>query len=212
MQRNIYNIIQSRTGLEKIVHLFNKIHSFIFTFFFSKSFRTFGKGSRIVSPIRFANLHRISIGENVFIAQDCWIHVIDEHNDSMEPEINIGNFTGIGMNSTLTAACKIILEDHVLLARNVFISDHSHRYQDISLPIMLQGYDHIAPVTIGAGSWLGQNTVVLPGANIGKHCIIGANSVVTRPIPDYSVAAGSPARVIKKYDSDSGKWIRVLNR
>lgn len=150
MKHKINGIIRSRTGLEKILHLFNKIHTFTFTLLLSKSFRAFGKGSRIASPLRFANLHRITIGKNVFIARDCWIHVIDEQSDYKEPEINIGDFTGIGMNSTLTAACKIILEDHVLLARNVFITDHSHCYQDISLPIMLQGYDHIAPVTIGA--------------------------------------------------------------
>ena len=68
---------------------------------------------------------------------------------------------------------------------------------DINTPIKEQDISIVSPVVIGEGSWLGENVCVC-GASIGKHCVIGANSVVTNDIPDYCVAVGAPARVIKK--------------
>ena len=90
------------------------------------------------------------------------------------------------------------LEDDVLIARNVYISDHIHKYDDTSEAILNQGVDKIAPVLIKRGVWLGQNVVVCPGVTIGQGSVIGANAVVTRDIAEFSVAAGVPARVIKQ--------------
>ncbi len=73
---------------------------------------------------------------------------------------------------------------------------------------MFQGVTQKRDVVIGNGSWIGEHVCII-GASIGRHCVIGANSVVTRDIPDYSVAVGSPAIVIKKYDFNLNKWIKV---
>ena len=73
---------------------------------------------------------------------------------------------------------------------------------------MFQGVTQKRDVVIGNGSWIGEHVCII-GASIGRHCVIGANSVVTRDIPDYSVAVGSPAIVIKKYDFKLNKWIKV---
>lgn len=121
----------------------------------------------------------------------------------------IESHAGIGMGATISAAEQVIIEEYVLLARNVYISDHSHAFEDVTVPIMNQGIEGISPVRIGRQSWIGQNAVVLPGAKIGVHCIIGANSVVNAIIPDYSVAVGAPARVIKRYDAESKKWLKT---
>lgn len=64
-------------------------------------------------------------------------------------------------------------------------------------------------VRIGEGSWLGTNVVVVGNVHIGKHCVIGANSVVTKDIPDYTVAAGIPCKVIKRYDFERKEWVRI---
>lgn len=74
---------------------------------------------------------------------------------------------------------------------------------------MRQGITSPIPVSIGNCSWLGQNVCVLPGALIGEHCVIGANSVVTSPIPDFSVAVGAPARVMKQYSRQTRRWEKV---
>ena len=79
----------------------------------------------------------------------------------------------------------------------LYISDHIHRYTHTNKPILSQGLDKIRPVLVKKGAWLGQNVVVCPGVTIGSGAVIGANSVVTRDIPDYSVAVGAPAQVVK---------------
>jgi acetyltransferase-like isoleucine patch superfamily enzyme len=94
----------------------------------------------------------------------------------------------------------------VWTGHNVYITDQNHGYEDVSLPISKQSQPERA-VKIGSGSWLGYGSVVLPGVTIGEHCVIGANSVVTRDVPSYSVAVGVPARVIKRYIN--GSWTEV---
>jgi acetyltransferase-like isoleucine patch superfamily enzyme len=112
------------------------------------------------------------------------------------------------MNATISAAKLIIIEENVFTAPNVYISDHGHEYQDVDVPIAMQGIRKVAEVRIGADSWICQNAVILPGVTIGKHCIIGANSVVNRNIPAYCVAAGVPAKVLLRYNQKTACWER----
>lgn len=143
------------------------------------------------------------------IHRDCWIHVLTGHGDEAHPKILIKSSASIGMGATISAARLVVIGEHVLMARNVYISDHAHAFEDIKVPIMHQGINRIAPVSIGRHTWLGQNVVVLPGVTIGEHCVIGANSIVNSSIPDYCVAAGAPARVVKRFTPESGAWKRV---
>ena len=89
---------------------------------------------------------------------------------------------------------------------HVYITDQNHGYDDVDPPISQQTMPE-RPVVIGDGSWLGYGTVVLPGARIGRHVTVGANSVVTGELPDYSVAVGVPATVIRRYIDGQG-WVR----
>lgn len=89
--------------------------------------------------------------------------------------------------------------EKVLLSPNVYITDCDHEYRDINVPVIDQGIVQRGQmVSIGEGSYIGINAVIVGNVKIGKHCVIGANSVVTKDVPDYCVAVGSPARVIKK--------------
>jgi acetyltransferase-like isoleucine patch superfamily enzyme len=190
--------------LEKLI----RIRARLYTLVLFSSFRGFGKRSVITPPFRFHNLRHIQVGNNVIINSNCWLQVVTERPTDDLPLLILQNEVSVGMNATISAAKKIIIEDHVLLGRNVFITDHGHEYQDISVPIDGQGIGKSAEVRIGAQTWIGQNAVVLPGATIGRHCVIGANSVVNSSIPDYCVAAGTPARIIRRYDSMDRLWIR----
>ena len=82
---------------------------------------------------------------------------------------------------------------------HVYITDQNHGYEDVDTPIGLQTMPE-RPVRIGSGSWLGHGTIVLPGATIGRHVVVAAGSIVRGELPDYSVAAGNPARVIRRWD------------
>lgn len=125
--------------------------------------------------------------------------------------IEIGEGTEIGNHSTISAHNKIIFENDVLTGPHVFISDHNHEYANPIVAICKQGVRCSSndKVVIGEGSWIGTNAVIVGNVSIGKHCVIGANSVVTKDIPDNSVAAGIPCKVIKQYNFNLRKWIRV---
>ena len=101
-----------------------------------------------------------------------------------------------------------MIGDDVWTGHHVYITDQNHGYSDRDLPISKQVMPE-RPVSIGDGSWLGHGTVVLPGATIGRHVVVGANSVVTGHLPDYSVAAGVPARVIKTIEPSRSRFGEV---
>ena len=126
-----------------------------------------------------------------------------------DPQIIIGNRVTSTGGLTLAAMHKIVIEDDVMLAGNVLISDGLHGFDSIETPYKYQPMGRIAAVIIGRGCWVGQNVVVMPGVSIGEMSIIGANSVVTRNIPARSIAVGAPAHVIKRWDEARGGWCDV---
>ena len=127
---------------------------------------------------------------------------------SGKAELIIEDGTIIGNFNHIFATKKIVIHKDVLTADKVYISDNLHGYENINLPIIKQAIVQKGEVEIGEGCWLGENVCVL-GAHIGKHCVIGANSVVTKDIPDYSVAVGAPARIIKRYDFIKKSWVII---
>jgi len=149
------------------------------------------------------------LGDGVIVNRDCWFVTLDSQSGNNSPKLRIHSFAGIGMGATISAAGRIEIGEYALLARNVYISDHGHGYEDLDKPIMHQGISRVKPVSIGRHTWLGQNVVVLPGVTIGEHCVVGANSVVLSDLPDHSVAVGSPARVVKTYNKITKRWERV---
>jgi lipopolysaccharide O-acetyltransferase len=181
----------------------------LYTLLLASQFKEFGAGSRIVPPFRYYGLNQISVGEKVIINRDCWIQALGSCENDESSKIVIQAHAGIGMGATISAAQQVTIGEYVLLARNVYISDHAHAYENLDAPIMLQGIAGIAPVTIGRNTWLGENVVVLPGVTIGEHCVVGANSVVKSSIPGFSVAVGAPARVVKQFNKNTGQWERV---
>ncbi len=126
-----------------------------------------------------------------------------------DPVVSIGDRCLIGRGSGIVGHLEITIGDDVWTGHHVYITDQNHGYDDVDLPISKQAMPE-RPVRIGDGSWLGHGTVVLPGATIGRHVVVGANSVVTGDIPDFSVAVGSPARVVRQYVDGSG-WKAVAS-
>lgn len=160
----------------------------------------------MTKPLRVEGSRYISILSGAKIKPYVWLAAIklDEH----DPDLTIGEGCSIGDFSHLVAVRKVVLGKHVLTANGVYITDNLHGFQDIHTPIMHQPVQFKSEVTIGDGSWLGENVCVI-GAKIGKNCVIGANAVVTKDIPDYSVAVGCPAKVIRRYDVVSEEWLAV---
>ncbi|MFQ5470851.1 MAG: acyltransferase [Gammaproteobacteria bacterium] len=122
------------------------------------------------------------------------------------PSITIGN--RVTSTGGLQIACvnEIVIEDDVLFATNINITDALHGFENINVPYKYQNLWRAAPIRIKKACWIGQNTVIMPGVTIGEYSIIGANSVVTKNIPDHCIAVGSPAKVVKKWDKHTDSW------
>lgn len=116
----------------------------------------------------------------------------------------------INTNSRVECGNKIILKEDVLIGPNVYISDRNHEYKNIEVPIAKQGYSIKGSIEIGNDTWIGINACILGNVKIGKHCVIGANTVVTSDIPDYCIVVGNPGKIVKRYDSNAKKWIKEI--
>lgn len=169
-----------------------------FTLAVRRSFRSFGAHTTIQRPVRLRGEGNIEVGSHVFVGSGSWLQTIDGPR-SDPPRLVIGDRTSFSGHCVVAAAQEVRFGRAVLIARNVYVSDHHHHYCDHKQPVLAQGLDGIAPVIIGDGAWLGQNVVVCAGVSIGKGAVVAANSVVKTDVPDYCMAAGAPARIVKSY-------------
>jgi len=137
----------------------------------------------------------IKIGDGVSILSNSIIEctgVIRNLGEGLE----IGNKVGIAQNAFIQVRGKVIIEDKVIFGPGVSIFSENHNSEDPDIPISQQGETRMG-VTIMEGSWIGANATILDGVIIGKNSIIAAGSLVNKSIPDYSIAAGVPAKIVK---------------
>lgn len=168
----------------------------------------FGAKSRIYNPMLIVNHKYIMIGRNVLIRDGIRLEVVDPQSDVV---IKIGDNVNIEQNVHIVARCSIIIGDNVTITGNCSIVDVVHPYDEIN-PAQKIG-DRIAqesfPVSIGNDSFIGYGAHINPNVKIGINSIVGANSVVTRDVPDFCVVAGAPAKIIKRYCHESQSWKKV---
>lgn len=179
----------------------------IITFFKVKTNHLKSGGANYIGlDVKFVNRGIITLGNSVIIRPSTRVYA-----GNSQSFVSFGDGTEIGEHSTISSNNRIVFGNDVLTGPHVFIADHNHAYENPYVPVSKQGVrcNSTDEVVIGDGSWLGTNVVVVGNIHIGKHCVIGANSVVTKDIPDYSVAAGIPAKVIKRYDFEKEVWVRV---
>ncbi len=176
--------------------LVGRVRNRIFTMAVKGSFRKFGAGTTLQTPAGIWGAYAIAIGSGVHVGAGSWLQFLGNG----EGNIDIGDGCSFAGGVTITAVRSVRIGDHVLVGRNVHISDHGHEYRQPGKPIIAQGISEAAPVVIGSGSWLGQGVIICPGVTIGENCVIGANSVVKSDIPARCVAVGAPARIVRRLD------------
>jgi acetyltransferase-like isoleucine patch superfamily enzyme len=151
---------------------------------------------------------RVSIGNLVSLREFAWLSVATE-DPSGEPVIVLGDNCHIGFGSIISARNRIELERDVLVGQMALLVDHNHGYENPNLPVLDQGITEGGKIRIGQGTWIGHGAcVICPRGelSIGRNCVIAANSMVMRSIPDYSVVAGYPASIIRQYDPEKKRW------
>lgn len=190
-----------------IIDYIRALKSIFYTTFNRLFFGSIGKKVFIFSPLKIDGKKNIHIEDNVHVYYKTWLYALPV-TGCKECKLIIGKGSTIGNFNHIVASHSIVIGKNVLTADKVYISDNIHSYEDIEVPIKEQKILQKKEVQIGDGSWLGENVCII-GATIGKHCVIGANSVVTKDIPDYCVAVGVPAKVIKRYNPDIRKWENV---
>ncbi len=179
----------------------------IFTLFFSRSFKHFGSKCSVYRPDIIEGEQYISLDDNVSIGTGCWLLCIATVG-SREPNLTIGKGTVIGRFAHIVSSENVFIGEKVLIADNVYISDNLHSFDDIDKLVIEQPVVSAGCVKIDDNVWIGEGVSII-GASIGRNSVVGANSVVTHDIPSYSVAVGSPARVVKQYNFEAKQWEKV---
>lgn len=165
-----------------------------------RRFGSFGARSAICFPVNTVmNERYIHIGSDTLIGPGVTLSagMVPGQRCLTDRVVVIGDRCLIGRGSGIVGHLAVTIGDDVWTGHHVYITDQNHGYEDPTTPISRQVQPE-EPVYIGSGSWLGHGTVVLPGAHIGEHVVIGANSVVVGEIPPFSVAVGAPARVVRR--------------
>jgi acetyltransferase-like isoleucine patch superfamily enzyme len=175
----------------------------------ARRFGGFGSGTCISWPTGYVFGERwIHLGEDTLIGSHVTLSagMVPGQQMVSDPVVSIGDRCLIGRGSAIVGHLSIDIGDDVFTGMNVYITDQNHGYEDVDQPIGTQ-LPSEDPVSIGAGSWIGSGAVILPGARIGRHVVVGANSVVRGEIPDFSVVVGSPGRVVRRHDGTA--WRRA---
>jgi abequosyltransferase len=175
-------------------------------------FAEFGRGVSIhhSCEIRRPASNRIRIGDSVYIASGTWLNV-PESSANAPPVIILQNGCRIGRRCMISAKNRVCLEQDVLLGPSVLITDHSHRFSDLDLPIHAQGLTVGGTVRVERNCWLGHGSAIVCTSGelvLGRNSVVGASSVVTQSVPPFSVVVGNPAKIVKRYDPERRAWVR----
>lgn len=158
----------------------------------------------IERPLELKGIQNLSLGKGAFIRKNAYINILPFTGES-HVEFKIGDHSHLNYGAHVIASKKIIIGKDCNIAPYVYIADNTHSYKNIDLPIKLSPVQQLRPVSIGDGTWIGTHVAII-GCSIGKHCVIGANSVVKHDIPDYCVASGNPACIIMRYNLEKKAW------
>lgn len=195
----LFSYIYPPTILEK----WERVKVYIFTGYKSRHFHSLGAHCTLGRHTTYIGEQYITIGNNTHLGDHGRLTAYSYYphtKQTFQPEIIIGNACSIGYQSHITAINKIVIGNNVLTGPRVLITDNAHGASvDSILDIAPSKRKMIStgPVLIEDNVWIGEGAMIMPNVHIGTGCIVAANSVVTKDIPPYSIAAGIPAKVIR---------------
>ncbi|MDD4950727.1 acyltransferase [Sulfuricurvum sp.] len=202
-------ILLALSWFDKLNYLSNYYWKFKTQFYYQPFFNKIGRGSVIRNPLLLSNTNYISIGKQVFIRDGARIEVIK--NSQKKPLLQIGDNTNIEQSAHIICHSKILIGKNCSITGFCCIVDVNHPYDDIDdtrkIGLRIDNSDSF--IEIGDNCFLGFRTTIMPNVKLGNNCVVGANTLITKSFPAYSVIAGNPAKMIKRYDLDKKMWKKV---
>ena len=197
----IFKFLFSFVRLLKLINICRRFKATILSAIIYKEFKSCGINFSIFPPFYILGHKNIVIGDNFFSFKGLRMETYTKHlNNNYMPKLIIGNNVSINFDCHIACINEIIIGDNVLMASKVFITDHFHGEINKSvsqIPPSKRNLFTKGPVVLEESVWLGEGAIIMPNVTIGKFSIVGANSVVTKSFPSYSVIAGNPAILIK---------------
>lgn len=196
--------------VSKCLWLTRRLPSLLVTLLYHKIlFGNFGIRSSIGRNSHIVGKKYIHIGDRCYFGTNLRLEAISSYaGDTFSPRIEIEDNVCINQNFHCTCAESLKIGGGTSITANCGIFDIVHPYEDV-FTNPREAKIRTKPVVIGRDCLIGMNSVIMPGTRLGNHCVVGANSTVCGTFPDYCVVAGSPAKIIKKYDFEKKEWIRV---
>ncbi len=160
----------------------------------------------------FRHPHKVHIGDNVIIDDNCLVDAKGESNAGIRiasgvfigrntilscknGDIEVGEGANVGFNCEIFSASRVRIGEHALIAAYCYLIGGDHDFSDASRPVLEQARKS-AGITVGAGAWLGAGAKVLDGVEIGAHAVVGAGAVVREAVPERATVVGVPARIV----------------
>src|SRR5579863_5626873 len=174
-------------------------------------FASFGKNVSIhyTCDLGRSRANYVRLGDRVSLMREVWLNIPDV-SPCQQPAIIIDEGCGIGRRSVISARNQIHVGRNTILGPSALVMDHNHEFEDVNKPIGSQGMTEGGTIRIEEGCWIGFGAAIVCSQGqlvIGRNTVIGANSVVSRSIPPYSIVTGNPARIVKQFDPVKGEWI-----
>lgn len=184
------------------MHIINRINFYLKR----NKFSFLGENAIFSGDLYIKGGQYITINDNCKIGPECRIEAWDSYNNErFTPSIELGKDVRINSRCHIGSINKIKIGDNTLIGSNVMIIDHSHgknKYNEMKIHPSERNLYSKGAVVIGENCWICENVSILPNITIGKCSVIGANAVVTKDVPPYSIAVGNPARVVKRITKD----------
>jgi acetyltransferase-like isoleucine patch superfamily enzyme len=203
---------RSRARFEDPVHTVFRCVNKLYSMWLQATypFASSGRNLSIHVPCELSRriAHQIKLGNSVLIRKGTWFNIVPGLD--RELKIIIDDNCVIGRRNSISAKNSIHIERNVILSNSVLIHDHAHAFEDITLPISAQGVTPGGRIRIEEGCWIGNGSSIICNAGelvIGRNSVVGAEAVITKSVPPYSVVVGNPGRVVKHFDLTKQVWV-----